>query len=318
LAAQRPAADGTIMPSPYQVVLDTSGNPVSGACVWTYVAGTTTPAATYTNVGLTVANSNPIIASSAGRFTAFLALGASYKFTYEGACTPPSHGTSILTVDNVASVPGSAANLDLVGTAGEALTAGLAVYLSDGSGGKTAGLWYIASSANTYSSTTPQVGFAVAAVSSLASGTIRLGGSMTGLSSLSVGSIYYLSTAGAITSTAPTNRRFVGQADTTTSLVASPDPPIPAVPSITVTATKTANYTAVVGDYVVCNGTFTVALPTAASISGQLIDVKNIGTGIITVDPAGSETVDAAATITIPQQYQEVTLISDGTNWYIR
>jgi hypothetical protein len=58
------AATGTIMPSPVQVVLDANGNPVASACIWTYTAGTSTAINTYTDVGLTVANANPIIANS--------------------------------------------------------------------------------------------------------------------------------------------------------------------------------------------------------------------------------------------------------------
>jgi hypothetical protein len=57
------------------------------------------------------------------------------------------------------------------------------------------------------------------AISSLGNGTIRTVGTVTGLSSLTVGGIYYIGTAGAITTTAPSNARKIGQADTTSSLV---------------------------------------------------------------------------------------------------
>jgi hypothetical protein len=100
-------ATGTIMPTPYQSVFDTSGNPVSGACVWTYTAGTTTPIATYTDSALLTPNSNPIVADSAGRFVAYLTTGTSYKFTTETACTAPAHGSVIRTVDNVLAIPGT-------------------------------------------------------------------------------------------------------------------------------------------------------------------------------------------------------------------
>jgi hypothetical protein len=100
-------ATGTLMPTPYQTVLDTSGNPVSGGCVWTFSAGTTTPATTYSDSALTTPNTNPIVADSAGRFVAWLSAGTSYKFTYETACTAPAHGSVLRTVDNVLAVPGS-------------------------------------------------------------------------------------------------------------------------------------------------------------------------------------------------------------------
>lgn len=88
--------------------------------------------------------------------------------------------------------------------------------------------------------------------------------------------------------------------------------------SPTVTATKTVNYTAAINELVVCNGTFTVTLPASASNSGKTIDVKNIGTGTVTVDGNASETIDGATTYDVTVQYQNVTLVSDGTNWYIR
>ena len=46
---------------------DDSGNPLTGGKVYTYAAGTTTPAATYTTSAGTVANTNPIILDAAGR-----------------------------------------------------------------------------------------------------------------------------------------------------------------------------------------------------------------------------------------------------------
>ena len=214
------AATGTITPSPFQLILDNSGNPVNAGCIWTYTAGTSTPVATYTDVALSVANANPIIASTAGRFTAFLTPGLSYKFTYENTpCSASAHGSTLVTADNIAATPPSAANVDTTGTAGEALTAGQVAYLSDGSGGKTPGQWYKADSANPYSSTTNLIAMIPTAISSGATGTIRITGAVTGLSSLTVGATYYVSTTGALTSTAPTNRRVVGQADTATSLV---------------------------------------------------------------------------------------------------
>ncbi len=87
---------------------------------------------------------------------------------------------------------------------------------------------------------------------------------------------------------------------------------------VTVTATQVGTYTAAIGEFVVANGTFTVNLPASASNSGKSIDVKNIGTGAITVDGNASETIDGATTFVLVTQYQSVTLISDGTNWYIR
>jgi len=223
------AATGTIMPSPFQTELDANGNPIVNGKICTYTAGTSTPATTYTDVGLMAANTNPIRTDTSGRFVAFLPLGASFKFVYQdstgtaGTCD----GAILKTVDNISAVPGTSAGIDVIGTAGEALTAGQAVYLSAGDGSKTAGLWYKADSAATYSSTLNIVGMVPASISSAASGSVRLSGSVTGLSALTTGGKYYVGTAGAITSTAPANARLLGQADTTTTLALTADPPPP-------------------------------------------------------------------------------------------
>lgn len=222
MASVASAQSYTISPSPFLTALDNSGHIINGGCVWTYVAGTTTAATTYADT-MGTPNSNPIRSDSAGRFTAFLVAGQSYKFVYESACTPPSHGTTLRTADNIAGVPAAAATVDVTGTAGETISAGQCAYLSDGSGGKAAGQWYKCDNTNTYSSTTPLVGIAPSAIASAAAGTIRIAGEVTGLATL-VGATYYVGTAGAITTVAPTNYRPIGQADTASSLVVASAP----------------------------------------------------------------------------------------------
>ncbi|HUZ03697.1 MAG TPA: hypothetical protein VMU89_25410 [Thermomicrobiaceae bacterium] len=209
----------TITPTPFQTVFDDAGAIVSGALVYTYLAGTSTPATTYADVNGATPNANPIVADSAGRYTAFLAPGTSYKFLYETAA-----GATLRTADNIGGVPANSAGVDVVGTAGEALTAGQAVYLSDGSGSKTAGDWYKADNTNAYSSTTNLVGVVTADIASGATGTVRLQGSVTGFSSLSIGSTYYVGTGGSVVTTQPAvNTRRIGWADTTSSVVVQPE-----------------------------------------------------------------------------------------------
>lgn len=89
-----------------------------------------------------------------------------------------------------------------------------------------------------------------------------------------------------------------------------------------VTATKTANYTAVAGEFVPCNtNAFNLTLPTAASISGQKIKVIKIGadTNAITILTTSSQTVGARAsgTILLRQLGDYIEVISDGSNWFI-
>ena len=62
--------------------------------------------------------------------------------------------------------------------------------------------------------------------------------------------------------------------------------------------------------------TFTINLPTAGIGAGREYVIKNSGTGLITVDADGAETIDGAATQTL-NQYESITIVSDGTNWII-
>ena len=209
---------GTLTPTPFQTVLDDTGVAVSGALIYTYTAGTTTAAATYTTSALSVANANPIVADSAGRYVAYLAAGANMKFVYKTAA-----GATIRTQDNVLSVPGAAVNLDIQGTVGVAVTAGQVCYLSSGAEATplTPGLWYLTDADFAVSSTTCQsIGMAVSAIAINTAGTIRLAGLATTAAAVVVGSTYYVSaTAGAITATAPAFSRVVGVADTTSTLI---------------------------------------------------------------------------------------------------
>lgn len=217
----------TLSPVPWQTFLDTSGNPVAGGCLRTYAAGGTTPQSTFTDSAGSVANTNPIELDSAGRVpSGFYLSPTSYRFDLFNAGTVAGCGTPgalIRSQDNIRSIS-PFANLDIAGTAGQSIAAGDVVYLSNGSGALTAGRWYKADSTNAYSSSTAvSVGMAPSAISSGVSGTIRLSGSVTMPSaSLTTGTDYYASgTPGVLTSTAPTNSRLIGRADTTQTIILS-------------------------------------------------------------------------------------------------
>lgn len=79
---------------------DNSGDVLTGGLLYSYVAGTTTPAATYTSVTGLTANSNPIVLDAAGRVPGqiWLTDGTGYKFRLENAA-----GTQIGTWDNITS-----------------------------------------------------------------------------------------------------------------------------------------------------------------------------------------------------------------------
>jgi hypothetical protein len=82
---------------------------------------------------------------------------------------------------------------------------------------------------------------------------------------------------------------------------------------------RTTTYTATTSDYFIdcTSGTFTVNLFTAVGNTGRILIIKNSGTGTITVDPNGSQTIDGATTQSLATQWSRVHIISDGANWKI-
>jgi hypothetical protein len=51
--------------------------------------------------------------------------------------------------------------------------------------------------------------------------------------------------------------------------------------------------------------------------SGFKYQIKNRSTNTITIDPNGSETIDGSTTLNISTQEANLTLITDGSNWFI-
>jgi len=85
-----------VSPTAKAQFIDAAGVPLAGGFLYTYVAGTTTPQATYTDAAASTPNSNPIVLDSRGEANIWLT-GASYKFKLTDA-----NGTEIWTVDNIA------------------------------------------------------------------------------------------------------------------------------------------------------------------------------------------------------------------------
>ena len=67
---------------------------------------------------------------------------------------------------------------------------------------------------------------------------------------------------------------------------------------------------------VLCSNTITVTLPLADSVFTPLY-IKNIGTGVITIDGNGSQTIDGTLTYALTNQWDSITLVSNGTGWFI-
>ena len=85
-----------------QQFFDDNGNPLSGGKLYSYLAGTNTPQATYTTSTGSIAHANPIILNSAGRVATgeiWLTSGVSYKFVLKD-----STDALIATYDNIGGI----------------------------------------------------------------------------------------------------------------------------------------------------------------------------------------------------------------------
>ena len=85
-----------LTPTPKQQIFGSDGTPLVGGKIFTYLAGTSTPTATYTDYSAATANTNPIILDSLGQANIWLLSTVSYKFIVKTA-------TDVLlyTVDNI-------------------------------------------------------------------------------------------------------------------------------------------------------------------------------------------------------------------------
>lgn len=215
-------ADLSLAPNPWFTGFDDLGIIVPGGKLFTYAAGTSNKLATYTDVAGTVANTNPIILDAAGRVpSGFYLLPASYKFVFAPATDTDPPTNPIRTQDNIKATASFSVSPAEQGVAGENLALNDSVYESQGDGGRTAGRWYKTDADFAYaSSLAVKLGWASAPLLSGITGQIQLGGKVTTQGLVVPGTVYYASaTAGAITATPPINRRVVGVADSSSTLL---------------------------------------------------------------------------------------------------
>jgi hypothetical protein len=102
-----------------------------------------------------------------------------------------------------------------------------------------------------------------------------------------------------------------------------PSSALPAGGALSAQTTKTANYTATSTDYFIfcdaTSGNITITLPTAVGLAGKVYVIKKIdaSANTVTIDGAGSETLDGATTIVIGVQYTSYSIVSNNANWWV-
>ncbi len=88
-------------------------------------------------------------------------------------------------------------------------------------------------------------------------------------------------------------------------------------------STITSNTTLTSAYYVIlCNatsGAITVTLPDASNNNRRIYNIKKTDSSgnSITIDGNASETIDGILTKSLDVQYESLTIICDGSNWYI-
>lgn len=89
------------------------------------------------------------------------------------------------------------------------------------------------------------------------------------------------------------------------------------------TSTKASNYTITGTDVVIFanagSGAVAITLPVASTTSGYRFIVKRIDASAngCTVVRSGSDTIDGATSLSLDLQYTSVTVVSNGSNWFI-
>jgi len=81
-----------------------------------------------------------------------------------------------------------------------------------------------------------------------------------------------------------------------------------------------SNTNIIAGKHYSATNSITLTLPAVSdSVSGDEIRIKNTGSGTITIDSNGSETIDGSTSnYTLDVQYSAITLISNGsTGWEV-
>jgi hypothetical protein len=73
------------------------------------------------------------------------------------------------------------------------------------------------------------------------------------------------------------------------------------------------------GQTCLCNGTFSVTLPSISlgNVLSATLTIKNVGTGVITVTPPAGVTIDGASSVVLVQQYESLQFVVVSGEYYI-
>lgn len=87
--------------------------------------------------------------------------------------------------------------------------------------------------------------------------------------------------------------------------------------------TKSSAYTVIPWDETILCDTgsaWTLTLLPSAGMAGKELIIKKTtsDTNALTISPAGVETIDGASSYVITRQYESVTLVSNGSNWFVK
>lgn len=219
-------------------------------------------------------------------------------------------------------------------TAGETLVIGNPVYVSVGAadGGRTAGRVYKLDATN--NNRVEFIGFAADAASAGGSLRVQVAGELGGFTGLVTGQQMFASVTspGALQSTVPVvNGQWIiplGVAKDSTNLVINSAGSATAVlisgsgsGTYFNVASTSANITLTDTNDVVlasaASGAITITLPSPTS--GKQLTIKKTDSTVnsVTVSPSGGQTIDGGASYSLNTQYQSISLVTDGSNWYL-
>lgn len=295
---------------PVVFIVDANGVPLSGAKYYFYESGTSTPVNTYSDSALSIANTNPVIADSAGRLGDVFLAADSYRILIKDA--------NDVTIDDIdpydvssGSSFGSGLGTDNSGntvTASEVNSqAGTSYTLLTGDRGKLVTFSNASAIAVTLpqaNSTTFKNGWFVD-IQNRGAGVVTITPTISTIDGLT--SIDLITNAGVRICSDGTNYFTQRGRDNYPGVI-----------------NKTAAYTVTTSDrgkLITADATsagYTIDLPTAAS-AGDGFEIavmkSDSSANVVTLDGNGSETINGSTTMALSTQYDVVRLRCNGTAW---